>query len=33
MKKNKKATTRVMAAAMVALMFFGVLAGLLVYLL
>ncbi len=31
--KNKKLTMRIMAAAMVALMFFGVLAGVLVYLL
>lgn len=30
--KNKKLTMRIVAAAMVALMFFGVLAGLLVYL-
>ena len=30
--KNKKLTMRIMAGAMVALMFFGVLAGLLVYL-
>ena len=31
--KNKKVTMRIMAAAMVALMFFSVLAGLLAYLL
>ena len=31
--KNKKLAMRIMAGAMVALMFFGVLAGLLVYLL
>jgi len=30
--KNKKLTMRIMAGAMVALMFFGVLAGLLIYL-
>ena len=30
--KNKKLTVRILAGAMVALMFFGVVAGLLVYL-